>query len=237
MHSFKDNENTTSVDNVNVNIDNQEGKEIEDRTGFEFENFKPWMKADFSNENEEDAIENFAQNWEIPEDIKACYGNLEEENEAETEKEIITDPEEIKREIEQAEKWRKRRILKRKVVDVAITSGLFLAGAAFVGGAIGAFTEIFAEVAGNCYVKEDLKAQGIEYKAVSDGFEFYKDDNLNYLYGTVKDKSGQEWDVYYDLRGTKHGKIKDPVNFANAARELEPIVVERKREIPEGLSR
>lgn len=196
-------------------------------------NFKDYEKN--SNAESDISIEEFAQNWEIPEGVKADYGTSEEEKE--TEKEIITDPEEITREIEQAEKWRKRQVLKRKVVDAAITSGLCLAGAVFVGGAIGAFTEIFAGVAGDCYVKKDLKAQGIDYQKISDGFEFYKDDNLNYLYGTVKDKSGQEWDVYYDLRGTKHGKIRDYVNYANAARELEPIVVERKREVPEELSR
>lgn len=186
---------------------------------------------------EESAAENFAQNWwDIPEDIKADYGTSQE-SEEETEKAYIDDPEEIIRKIEQAGKWRKRQILKRRAVDAVITGGLCLAGAVFVGGAIGAFTEIFAGVAGDCYVKKDLKAQGIDSQKISDGFEFYKDDNSNYLYGTVKDKSGQEWDVYYDLRGTKHGKIEDFVNYANAARELEPIVVERQREIPEELTK
>lgn len=233
MHNFENNENTTSVDNVNVNINNQEAKEIEDRTGFEFENFEPWMKDDFSNENEEDAAENFAQNWEIPEDIKADYGTSEEESEDKTEKRTFTDPEEIKREQEYWEKFCKRQVLKKRVGAAALGVAVGVA----VSVAVGALTEGFSDAAGRGYVSDDLKAQGIDYKETVDGFEFYKDEDANYLYGTVRDKSGQEWDVYYDLRGTKHGKIQDYVNFANAARELEPIVVERKREIPEELSR
>ena len=245
MHNIEDNEKNIDLGNE---IQSEENAAVEFAKDFEKQTNSAGNSSAESaaHESEEESFENFAQNWEIPEDIKADYGTSEEESEDKNKWKLSLldvepiESEEIKK--QDAEKKRmqtleKKQNLKRKLGDVARGGVICLAGAAAVSTIVGGFTEMFADVAGRCYVRDDLKAQGIEYKKISDGFEFYKDDNLNYLYGTVRDKSGQEWDVYYDLRGTEHGKIKDPVNFANATRELEPIVVERKKEIPEELSR